>query len=124
FRRVLFRSRDAWRSSRNNGPIAWLLSAIMAAAAAWWLTRPGRRQIIERGLRPASWAIAGGMAFGLALVAGAFLGVVLASAWYTIGPLHAFPSMYNSLLTGNAVLWAVVGTVGVATLRGALLGRI
>lgn len=113
-----------WTSSRKNGPIAWVLAAFLAGAAAWWLVRRGRSEVPERGLRGPSWAIAAGLSFALALLAATFLAVLVATVWSSNGPIRWFSSFANALIRGNAPFWSVVGTVGVSVVGGLVLLRV
>jgi hypothetical protein len=113
--------KSAWVSSRTNGASAWLLAAVLVGAMAWWLVRRARWQVPEQGLRGPSWGIAAGLSFALALLAAAFLGVLVASVWSTNAPLRWFASFADALIRGNAPLWSVVGTAAAALIGGSVL---
>jgi hypothetical protein len=117
-------SAGTWASSRRNGPVAWILAAVLAGTAVRWLVRRGRSPVPERGLRAPSWWIAAGLSFALALLAAAFLGVLVATVWATNGPIRWFSSFANALIRGDAPLWSVVGTVGLSVVAGVVLLRV
>lgn len=51
---------EAWAASAGRGPVAWLIAALFAGAAAAWLVKRASPKIDERGIRPGMRFVIGG----------------------------------------------------------------